>query len=64
MVAKEAISVVFNYVENNPSMGITVADKIMVEAEDNDIYSAVEKGITYLYIDRGTYFLCDIIPSP
>ena len=51
IVAKETIDVLFKYVKSNPSLGITVGDKRMIEAGDSDVYAAVEKGKLFLKVE-------------
>ena len=55
VAAKETIEVLLKYVKSNPSLGITIGDKRMIDGEGSDVYSAVEKGKAFfLKVDSNT----------
>ena len=44
MVEKDVITAVFKYFEDNPDLGVTISNKLMVESDDTDVSLGVETG--------------------
>ena len=48
VASKETMEVLLKYVKSNPSLGITIGDKRMIDGEGADVSSAVKKGMRIL----------------
>ena len=48
VASKETMEVLLKYVKSNPSLGITIGEKRMIEGEGGDVSSAVKTGMRIL----------------